>query len=260
MSTRLFILLILAVVATPVCAQTAPAVELNAQGVSMLHIHIYPEDTDAQRAFWLALIGDPPPTGRGLNVGGLTVSVQAGEPEQGNEGSAIEYVAFRVSDLKATLARLEATGGGVVPGAETGSAFVMAPEGVKVLVTEDTALDVAVVQDHVHVALPSASDAIAWYAKTFGAVPSRDGDGWTLPGVVLRATEGQKRESSKGRTLDHIAFNVTDLYSFIERLQGMGIETEPVTEIGNRGRGYTYLEDPWGIRIELMGPTAPPGG
>jgi catechol 2,3-dioxygenase-like lactoylglutathione lyase family enzyme len=256
--TRRIVLLATLLISVLTYAQTPPPIAPNAEGVSWLHIHLRVRDVDAQRAFWLALTGDPPPTGRGLRVGGLPVSIELSETAQSSDGSAIDYVAFRVRDLKGTLARLEASGGRVLAGAGAGAAFIVAPEGIKVELIADSSLDVPLLHDYIRLALPSAREAQAWYAKTLGAAPNPAGDGWVIPGVVLRVTEGQPRATSKGRSLDHIAFSVENLDEFCGRLSAMGISTEPVTRIGNGTRGYTYMTDPWGVYIELMGAVAPP--
>jgi catechol 2,3-dioxygenase-like lactoylglutathione lyase family enzyme len=256
MRWRTFLPILLAV-AAPGLSQTAQPVERNAAGVAFLHIHLVVRNTDAQRSFWLALMDGPPPAGgRGLRVGGASVSIQQGESNGGSDGTAIDHLAFRVRNLKETLAKLEAAGGKAASVAPA-STFVTAPEGVKVELIEDASLTSSVVQDHVHLAFSSVAEAQPWYARTLGAVPNPAGQGWVIPGVTLRVAENKSAAPTKGRALDHIAFDVANLDDFCKRLAGLGITPEPITKVGNGARGYTYIIDPWGVYIEFMGPIAP---
>ncbi len=256
MPWRTFLLMLLAA-AAPGLSQTAQPVQPNAAGMSFLHIHLIVRNTDAQRSFWVALMGETPPAGgRGLRVGGASVSIQQGESNGGSDGTAIDHVAFRVKSLKETLARVEAAGG-KASSAAPNSTFVTAPEGVKVELIEDASLTSPIIQDHVHLASRSAVEAQRWYAKTLGAVPNPAGPGWVIPGVVLQISEAQAAAPTKGRALDHIAFTSANVDDFCKRLTGMGIAWEPITKVGGGARGYTMVQDPWGVYIEFMGPIAP---
>ena len=231
-------------------AVAAPAIAPNAAGVSFLHIHLYVRNVEAQRNFWLALAGGPQ-GGRGVRIGTTSVSITQGEPKGGNAGSAIENITFRVKDLKDTLAKLEAAGGKRIPGGTPSSAFVLAPEDVKVELIEDRGMEAPPAYDHVQLNLKSTAEVLPWHQKVLGAVPAPGG--WTVPGTIVRVTEGKAAPTSKGTSLDHIAFEVGDLAAFLKKLDAAQIAHEPVTRIGNGSRGYTYVTDPGGVYIELMG-------
>jgi catechol 2,3-dioxygenase-like lactoylglutathione lyase family enzyme len=245
--------------AAPALAQNQPAppptVTPNAAGVSFLHIHLYVRNVEAQRNFWLALAGAPQ-TGRGIRIGTASISINPGEPKGGNEGTSIDHAAFKVKNLKDTVAKLEAAGGKVTPGSRPQIAFVLAPEGVKLELLEDPSLEVPAVHDHVQLLLRSAAEALPWYRKWLGAEPGAGGV-WMIPGTMLRITEGKAAPTSKGTSFDHIAFDVGDLAAFMKKLDEGALAHEPVTRIGNGTRGYTYITDPNGVYIELMG-TLPP--
>lgn len=260
---RLSLILILALAALVPCraqnpsAAPAPAVTPNAAGVSFLHIHLYVRDVEAQRNFWLALAGAPQ-TGRGIRIGTATISITPGEPKGGNEGTAIDHAAFKVKNLKETLAKLEAAGGKAVPGSRPIIAFVTAPEGVKVEIIEEPTLEGPAIHDHVQLRLRSATESLPWYQKLLGATPNTTG-GWAIPGTTLRVTEGNAAPTSKGTSFDHIAFDVGDLTRFLKQMESNGVAHEAITRIGNGARGYTYITDPGGVYIEFMG-TLPPAG
>jgi catechol 2,3-dioxygenase-like lactoylglutathione lyase family enzyme len=204
--------------------------------------------TDAQRNFWLALAG--PQAGRGINIGTTSISITKGEPNGGNAGSAIENVSFRVKDLKDTLAKLEAAGGKRMPGGTASSAFVLAPENVKIELIEDRSLT-APAYDHVQVNLNSIAENLPWHQKWLGAVPAAGG--WTIPGTIVKVTEGRTAPTSKGTSLDHIAFDVGNLDAFLKKLEAAGIAHEPVMKIANGARGLAYAMGPGGLYMELMG-------
>jgi hypothetical protein len=73
----------------------------------------------------------------------------------------------------------------------------------------------------------------AWYVKTFGAIPGQcacvskprmieTGD---LPGVNLSFSQGDKPPAPiKGRSLDHIGFEVKNLEQFVKKIEAEGIK------------------------------------
>jgi catechol 2,3-dioxygenase-like lactoylglutathione lyase family enzyme len=254
-------ILVLALAAVVPChsqnatAAPAPAVTPNAAGVSFLHIHLYVRNVEAQRNFWLALAGEPQ-SGRGIRIGTATISITAGEPKGGNEGTAIDHAAFKVKNLKETVAKLVAAGGRAVPGTRPIIAFVFAPEDVKVEIIEEPTLEGPPMHDHVQFNLRSASEAFPWYQKFLGATQNANGS-WAIPGTTLRISEGKAAPTSAGTSFDHIAFDVGDLSGFLQKVESNGLAHEAITRIGNGARGYTYVTDPGGVHIELMG-TLPP--
>ncbi len=228
-------------------AAQAPAVTPNAAGVSFLHIHLLVRDVAAQQAFWVALAG--PQAGRGINIGTTSISITKGEPKGGNAGSAIENVTFRVKDLKDTLAKIEAAGGKRMPGGSVASVFVLAPEDVKIELIEDRSV-AAPAYDHVQLNLNSTAENLPWHQKWLGAVAAPGG--WTIPGTIVKVTEGKTAPTSKGTSLDHIAFDVGNLDAFLKKLEAAGIAHEPIMKI-NGGRGLAYVMAPGGLYMELMG-------
>lgn len=118
--------------------------------------------------------------------------------------------------------------------------------------------------DHVHLLVPDQAGAIAWYRKYFGAEPytvlratgetATAADRVTFGPVQLaaqRATAGAPG-SSAGTNLDSIGYSVTDLRATLQRLQGDGVKiTEPISSVPGL-YPHAFIEDPWGVRIELV--------
>lgn len=63
---------------------------------------------------------------------------------------------------------------------------------------------------------------------------------------------------TKGRSLDHIGFDVKDLEAFTKKLESQGIKLDEAIRLApNQTTKVAYLTDPWGTRIELTEKLAP---
>ncbi len=82
-----------------------------------------------------------------------------------------------------------------------------------------------------------------------------------IPGTNLSFSPGKTALApTKGRSLDHIGFDVKDLEAFAKKLEAEGIKLdEPIRQIPNSNAKVAYLTDPWGTRIELTQGLAPAG-
>ncbi|WP_395105054.1 VOC family protein [Actinomadura sp. SCN-SB] len=135
--------------------------------------------------------------------------------------------------------------------------------------------------DHTGIVVPDLEQALAFYARAFGAVlVSREhdtevdaeaiglpGERVRLRGAILRVGGGQlelheyltPRGTGVRRVCDtgigHVAFAVTDIDRACERLGSAGIRfnSRPVTIYSGprKGRRWVYGRDPWGVVIEL---------
>ncbi len=58
--------------------------------------------------------------------------------------------------------------------------------------------------------------------------------------------------TTKGRSLDHIGFDVKDLEAFMKKLEAAGVKVDrPYTKVTN-GAAFAFIYDPWGTYIELF--------
>ena len=80
-----------------------------------------------------------------------------------------------------------------------------------------------------------------------------------LPGVNLSFSPGKTPPlPTKGRSLDHIGFEVKDLEGFVRSLEAKGIKIEaPIRQVPNTEVKIAFLTDPWGTYIELTEGLAP---
>ena len=161
----------------------------NAAGVSMGHYHLNVRDPEAHRVFWTTLGGTPVKLGdmEVIKFPDVLVLYRKAEPTGGTEGSVVGHIGFRVKDLHASLEKWRAAGLKIIPGASPHQAFVIAPDEIRVEMTEDASMDVPIANHHIHFYTSSVEDTKAWYVKMFGAKPGKRGpfEAADLPGVNL---------------------------------------------------------------------------
>jgi glucose/arabinose dehydrogenase len=259
-----------------------PAAQLaaaNAAGVAMGHLHYRVRDVEANRRFWIALGGEDvrsvrlqPDLGRAdafLKFQDVLVVLEQGDSPGGTEGSVVNHVAFRVPSLTA----VEAAGLKVARlNGFPGVASVMTPEGERIELFENAATNLTFTQDpgfddavarrhngpltspiafhHIHLYVPDGQvpAAKAWYAKVFGGIPGKRSnyDAVDLPGVNLNFSSAPRPTvPTRGRMLDHVGFEISNLSAFCKKLEAMGVTLDGPCE------GKARLTDPWGTSIDL---------
>ena len=251
----------------------------NKAGVAMGHLHYVVRDVAASKAFWVKLGGRSVlfnGTTEGIVFPDVVVLLRQGESTGGTEGSVVNHVAFRVK----SLAAIERAGFAVEYNAQyPGVASVHTPEGERIELFDDelaTNLDftidgggddavanrhnrkiaVPIIAHHIHLNVPQDQVAAAkeWYATHFGGVR---GKRWRyeavyLPGININISGVDTAQApTRGRMLDHIGFEVTNLEAFCRELETQGIKLDrPYGKLPS-GFGLAFLTDPWGTYIEL---------
>ena len=251
----------------------------NAAGVAMGHLHYVVRDVAANKAFWVKLGGRSVlfnGTTEGIVFPDVVVLLRQGESTGGTEGSVVNHVAFRVK----SVAAIERAGFAVeyiatVPG--VGS--VHTPEGERIELFDDgiatnlgftidnggtdavaerhnRKLEVPIIAHHIHLNVPQDQVAAAkeWYATYFGGVRGKRWryDAVDLPGININISGVDAAQApTRGRMLDHIGFEVTNLEAFCRELEAKGIKLDrPYGKLPS-GFGLAFLTDPWGTYIEL---------
>jgi catechol 2,3-dioxygenase-like lactoylglutathione lyase family enzyme len=237
----------------------------NQEGVTMGHWHLNSRDIEANRKIFLAL------GGRDTSAGGplqrvtfpgvmviLNLGGQAAPATAGTAGSVINHVGLTVKNVQDSVGKWRAAGVPVEMGNNrTDQAWVTTPDGLRVEILENRNQPLPIQSDHVHFFQPDAviPQSQAWYAKIFGAkmgtrnnAPVAD-----LPGTQLRFNKVEALGApTKGRILDHIGFDVTDLQGFLKKLEANGIRLDrPYTKNEQNGVALAFITDPWGTYIEL---------
>jgi catechol 2,3-dioxygenase-like lactoylglutathione lyase family enzyme len=231
----------------------------NEKGIAMGHLHILTKNMDAHRKLWVDTLGAKVVKAGPLELlqfPGVYVALRKGEPAGGTVGTVIDHLGFLVKDLDETKAKLTANGATVMREMpDTRQMFIEFPDGVKVEFTEKKDLDRPITHHHVHFATPQIDEMRAWYAKIFGAVPGMRSKfkAADLPGVNLTWNPADAPLlHSKGRSVDHIGFEVDNLEDFCKKLEAEGIKFDrPFTRAPQIGLNIAFLTDPWGVYIEL---------
>jgi len=240
--------------ADPVRAQLPAA---NAAGVSAGHIHLMVREPAAHKKIWVEVLGAQVVTSGSLELlklPGIFLVLGQAERAEGSEGSTLDHFAFRVKDLAATSAKLKAAG---IPLTRDDSLEIVAifPDKVKVEFYPAPTLTVPVQHFHVHYYASDIDALRAWYAKHFGAATptATNANAMGVPGMSFsfRKTD-VAQAATKGRSLDHIGFEVTDLEAFCKKLAADGVTFEiPFRDVPGIGLKLAFLIDPAGTRIEL---------
>ena len=245
----------------------------NEAGAAMGHLHLLSKDTDAQKKFWVDVMGAKVAKLGQADVfkfPGVLVMARKGEPAGGTKGSVVNHLGFQVPNVKEWVAKAKARGASIVtaaevpqakgeywfnPGVQTHQAFVMGPDEVKIEISEVHAMKEPIAHHHIHFYNPAVDATKAWYVKTFGGVPGKRGpfECADVPGVNLSfSAETEKNVPTKGRSLDHIGFEIRNLEAFCKKLEAGGLKFDrPYTKLPALGIAVAFFTDPWGTYVEL---------
>lgn len=230
----------------------------NAAGVSAGHDIMSVKDLDGANKFWNALGAEPGQLGtlKLIKLPGVLYLMRKADNTGGTEGSSVEYVGYKVRNLKETLAKMDAAGFKPIPGATAKRAFLLTPDAIKVRLVEDPKLSTPVASDMLQMDVPNVKDAQAWYEKWFGAKLVKEGNETyaDIPGHRILFVEAKSAVApTKGRAFDRIGLEVKNLEDFCKKLDGAGMKLD--------GKGYIrakamdlavcIITDPFGTYIEM---------
>lgn len=250
--------------------------QLAAGPVVYGHHHLTVTDVAAHRKFWVDGLGGTAArlgTTDAVTFHNVIVLLRQGTPAGGTKGTTVNHVGFTVPDVRAVLARVRAAGftdvtqaeapptSRVVDGVATNAAgtstiaYVMAPDDVKVELTEVKGQQPAITLHHIHYYTSQVDAMKAWYVQMLGAKGGMRGtfQAADLPGVNLTFSPSPDAVTgTKGRSLDHVGFEVRDLEAFCKKLEAAGVKFDrPYSRIAALGIGIAFFTDPFGTYIEL---------
>jgi catechol 2,3-dioxygenase-like lactoylglutathione lyase family enzyme len=116
---------------------------------------------------------------------------------------------------------------------------------------------------HVHLATPSTSESVKWYARHLGCEPV-EGRPKVVEcgGMAIEFVAGPTLGSSQGTGVNHISLSYPDVRAKMDELEAVGVGGAGVRlqrfEDGSTIRSYAglfdhgFIFDPWGTRIELV--------
>ena len=197
-------------------------------------------EMDAANKFWNALGGQPAELGplKMTKFPGVLFLMRKGEPTGGTEGSTIDYIGFKVKNLKETLANMEAAG---FKGTNN---FLMAPDNVKVRLIEDKKLATPVAAEMLVMKVPDPAAAKAWYEKWFGT---------DIPGSRIEFEKASGPVAgTKGRAFDRIGLEVKNVEQKCKDFEASGLKLDGAYRKATAmNLAVCVLTDPWGTYIEI---------
>lgn len=239
------------------------------------HHHLTVSSIEESQRFWVDALG-----GELITVGGreivkfpnVLVFMREAEPTGGTKGTTVNHIGFAVPSTRAMVDRVEAAGYpivtraelpptievedglGYIPDQDTYIAYAMAPDEVKVELVQNAAQTIPITLHHIHFAGP-VDEMKAWYVETFNAVPGMRGSfqAADLPGVNLTYSPSDVTpEGTRGRSLDHIGFEVDNLEAFCRELEAKGVTFDrPYGRVDALNISIAFFTDPFGTYIEL---------
>ena len=136
------------------------------------------------------------------------------------------------------------------------NAYLMGPDETRIELQEDKTLPVMASAYHIHFLTPDFVKLRDWYVETFSLVPRKRGTIETTadaPGMNLSfATSKTPTVGTRGRTIDHIGFEVKNLEAFCKKLEARGIKFDMAyRDVPSVGLKAAFITDPSGVYIEL---------
>jgi catechol 2,3-dioxygenase-like lactoylglutathione lyase family enzyme len=251
----LFALCLTAILVTPAFAQLAPP---NSMGVSIGHVHINASDVEAQQKFW-TIVG-----GRVFNreklvmveFPGIYVLLRKQDYSGGSVGSVINHFGFYVKDFNGAVAKWKAAGLNWEAGANPGQGFINGPDNVRIEIYENKMISTPMAMHHIHLQMQDPIAAQKWYIEHFGATAGKRNafDTANVPGTEITLGKVDTAQApTKGRSVDHMGFEVSNIDEFVRKLQAAGIKTDGAIRNSTNAAGLriVYVTDPWGTEIEI---------
>lgn len=258
--------------AVPAWAQLAPQ---NPAGVTMGHVHLAVKDVEAQKSFWTNIMGGKLVKNGPLELiefPGVYIMLRQSDTATPPEGSILDHFGFVVKDMPGALAKWKAHNLKITPTENPNESYVWAPDGVRIEVYGVPNLPTPIQMNHLHFYASDVPGMQAFYMTVLGGTPGKRAciacvskpriiETVNVPGVNFSLSENKERLApTKGRSLDHIGFEVKNLEAYVKNLQANGVKfDEPVRQVPNSNVKIAFLTDPWGTRIELT-ENLPPAG
>lgn len=141
---------------------------------------------------------------------------------------------------------------------KTPQTYVTGPDTFRMELVEDPTLPAPVVSHHLHYWLEHPLVVKSWYVQKLLLKPTLRGpyESGDVPGMnlTLAPLGSQKRPGAptKGRLMDSIGFDVTNLQAYCASVQASGVKFDvPYGRDPELGLYAATLTDPWGVTIRL---------
>ena len=153
---KLFTFIVIAILsAAPAHAQLA---QRNQLGITMGHVHLVVKDVEAQKRFWISVMGGTLVKNGPLELiqfPGVFIMLRQGETSGPPAGTIVNHFGFTVKDMPGSLAKWQEAGIKIDRTENPNEVYLNAPDGIRLEVYGEPALPTPVSMNHLHY---SASD------------------------------------------------------------------------------------------------------
>jgi catechol 2,3-dioxygenase-like lactoylglutathione lyase family enzyme len=251
--------LLLAITALAVAPAFAQLAAPNAAGVAAGHIHLNASDVDTQVKFWTQIGGKIVQREKitMAQFPGIYILIRKQDYSGGSVGSTINHFGFYVRDFEPSVAKWKAAGltWEPVKNPNVGQGFLTGPDNVRIEIYENKAISTPMAMHHIHLFVTDPLEAQKWYVQNFGATAGKRGmfDTANVPGAEITLAKSEAQAPTKGRSVDHMGFEVQDIDAFVAKLQAAGIKTDAAIRNSANASNLriVYVTDPWGTEIEI---------
>jgi catechol 2,3-dioxygenase-like lactoylglutathione lyase family enzyme len=247
-------------IAGPAHAQLSP---FNAAGITYGHVHLSVKDIELHKKLWVDHFGGvvvQKGTLTAVKLPNMLIAFRVAEPTGPSQGSVVDHFGFKVRNIAEVMQAWRAAGYTVqseFTGAEGfPNAYLLGPDGLRIELQEDKTLTVKAAPNHIHFLTPDFVTLLGWYTDTFSLAKRKRGTIETTADAgamnLTFATSPSPTVGTKGRSIDHIGFEVRDLAAFVKQLEAKGVKFDiPFREVPAIGLKIAYITDPSGSYIEL---------
>ena len=175
-----------------------------------------------------------------------------------SDGSVIDSVGFLVQGLETKVKALQAAGATLRQPVETAPglgkhAIVIDPWGTKIELVENRE---RAGFHHITLRVSNPEESVRWYVRAFGGERTKLGglDAVKYGSTYLIVTKGDATTPSRGHAIDHLGFGPRNIDATAADLKTKGVRftAEPAPKPNQFGHRTAYVEDPSGVRIELV--------
>lgn len=227
------------------------------------NVHIRVSDPDTAAAWYVKHLGAqadtaPAPGTAQVRFGRTRITIVKADKLEPSQGSVIDHIGLSYPDIEAKMPDFLAGGAKVITSPRMSPGifkygYIEDPWGVKIEIVEDTEM---LGFHHVHLRVKDPAATLAWFQQRFGGERTQlrgKVDGLRYGGVWLfAAPSGNETVApSSSRAIMNVALHVPKVDEGTAALKAEGIKvvTEPRTLGALR---YSFVEDPNGVRVELM--------
>ena len=108
---------------------------------------------------------------------------------------------------------------------------------------------------HVHMRVPDTAESAKWHETLLGGAVGPGGPGPNIRygnGTIGTMPNEGVAPPSSGGVIDHFGITVANVPATVARAREMGAEVKTEPKVGITAPVIAFIEDPWGVRIELM--------